>query len=315
MDDTHTVIKKDKLTELHQYLNTVDPNIEFTMEEAGADGGVPFLDTYCTVDNHGAITTKVYRKPTHTDLYLNWDSHHPLSAKISVVNTLFYRAEVVCSDKDSLEAEQSHLREVLTANGYPPWAIQRGINLIRRRPSRQSDRTDSGVKKQYKGFLVVPYVQGLSEPYKRLLEKVGIQVYFKGANMLKTKLVHPKDKDPKPKKSNCVYSISCTVPDCDAKYIGETGRTLEERYKDHTSSAQSALYQHSQNTGHALPDILDDEVQIIDSEDNVFKRRIVESLYIKINDPNLNRNVGKMDVPDIYDKVLKKEGGLLLRNS
>ncbi len=103
VDDTHTVVKDNQLEELHTHLNSVDSNIQFTVEEPGPDGGIPFLDTYCMILEDGSFKTRVYRKPTHTDLYLNWNSHHPLSAKISVVNTLFYRAEVVCSDEDTLK--------------------------------------------------------------------------------------------------------------------------------------------------------------------------------------------------------------------
>ncbi len=308
VDDTHTVVKKNKLKELHDHLNDVKKGIiEFTLEECGEDGGVPFLDTYCTVQEDGSIKTSVYRKPTHTDLYLNWESHHPLSAKLSVVNTLFYRAEVVCSDKETLDAEKAHLNEVLSVNGYPDWAIKRGTDLIRRRPSRQNKQTD-GPKKEFKGFIVVSYVQGLSEPFKRILENVGIRVYFKGGCTLKSQLVSPKDKDPKEKKSNCVYMISCGDTNCGEKYIGETGRTLEERYKEHASDTKSALTQHRKDTGHPIPDIQDDQVQIIDSEDNTIKRRIVESLYIKVNDPSLNRNIGKTEIPNIYDKVFKEKG-------
>ena len=36
--------------------------------------------------------------------------------------------------------------------------------------------------------------------------------------------------------------------------------------------------------------------------------------YIKVNDPNLNRNVGKIDIPDVY-KVLRDRGGATNENS
>ena len=38
-------------------------------------------------------------------------------------------------------------------------------------------------------------------------------------------------------------------------------------------------------------------------------------MYIKVNDPTLNRNVGKSEIPDIYDNVLKSKGGLQLKDS
>jgi hypothetical protein len=58
-------------------------NIQFTMETEN-DGHLPFLDidTYrklCSPVGH-----KVYRKPTHTNLYLNSNSHHHPSNKEAV---------------------------------------------------------------------------------------------------------------------------------------------------------------------------------------------------------------------------------------
>ena len=43
------------------------------MEEAGPDGSISFLDVLVTPKVDGIFTTKVYRKPTNTDQYLQWD--------------------------------------------------------------------------------------------------------------------------------------------------------------------------------------------------------------------------------------------------
>ena len=51
---------------------SVDPSIIFTAEENKPDGFMPFLDTQITQQRDGNLTTSVYRKPTHTDLYLQW---------------------------------------------------------------------------------------------------------------------------------------------------------------------------------------------------------------------------------------------------
>ena len=76
--------------------NSVDPAIRFTVEDK-EDGSIPFLDTIVKPEADGSLSITVYRKPTHTDQYLQWDSHHHLSAKFSVINTLSHRAKTVCS--------------------------------------------------------------------------------------------------------------------------------------------------------------------------------------------------------------------------
>lgn len=41
------------------------------------------------MDESGILTTTVFRKKTHTDKYLAFDSHHPITRKIAVAKTLF----------------------------------------------------------------------------------------------------------------------------------------------------------------------------------------------------------------------------------
>ena len=60
---------------------------------------VPFhLWTLLVSSGHdNTLFTTVYRKPSHTDQYIHWDSHHNLSAKYSLFITLTHRARTVCA--------------------------------------------------------------------------------------------------------------------------------------------------------------------------------------------------------------------------
>ena len=69
MDDTCTALPLNLVDSLHQHLNSVDPNIHFTVKKE-KDGQLPFLDILLSQDNGGSISTSVYRKATHTDQYL-----------------------------------------------------------------------------------------------------------------------------------------------------------------------------------------------------------------------------------------------------
>ena len=51
--------------------------------------------------------------------------------------------------------------------------------------------------------MVVPYSQGISESFKNICRRYGIQVHFKGGKTIKNLLVSPKDKDNIKKKSSC----------------------------------------------------------------------------------------------------------------
>ena len=90
VDDSFVIIKKDSVSAFHDILNSIDPKISFTIETEN-NGQIAFLDTLVTRKN-GVITIDVYRKPTHTDRYLDYTSHHEKKHKISTAATLLNRA-------------------------------------------------------------------------------------------------------------------------------------------------------------------------------------------------------------------------------
>ena len=90
-----------------------------------------FLDTAITHHKDGSLTTSVYRKKTHTDKYLSFESHHPIAHKLSVVNTLFSRAEGICTTEKDLENEKKHLKKVLELNGYPKNVLRKNVTRNR----------------------------------------------------------------------------------------------------------------------------------------------------------------------------------------
>ena len=56
-------------------LNGFEYSIQFTLEIEN-DGFIPFLDIGITKADEKFIT-KIYRKPTHMQQYINWNSNHP----------------------------------------------------------------------------------------------------------------------------------------------------------------------------------------------------------------------------------------------
>ena len=85
-----------------QHINSVDPAIKFTVEDNKEDGSIPFLDTMVKPEADGTLSITVYRKPTHTDQYLQWDSHNHLPAKFSVIHTLSHGTLTVCTKPELL---------------------------------------------------------------------------------------------------------------------------------------------------------------------------------------------------------------------
>ena len=162
---------------------------------------------------------------------------------------------------------------------------------------------------QSKGHIVIPYTQGLCESIKKICGRYGIQTHFKGGTTIKNLLVSPKDKDPMVNQSSAIYWYQCGDLGCDDEYIGETSRTFGERYKEHLK-APSAIHHHSTITGHTTNH---NNFQIIGREGHNLARNIKESIYIRVNNPSLNNNIGKFNLSHIWDRVLLNTKGLTLK--
>ena len=113
VDDTFTILQSSHKKGFLEHLNSVDHHIQFTAEDQRNDGAMPFLDILVTPGRDGSLSTSVYRKPTHTDLCLQWDSHHTLTSKHSMIGTLQHRAQTICSSPQLLQKEEQHLKKAL----------------------------------------------------------------------------------------------------------------------------------------------------------------------------------------------------------
>ena len=107
------------------HINSMDAAIKFTVEGTQANGAIPFLDTLVTPLADNSLSFQVYGKPTHTDQYLQWDSHYSLSSKYRVIGTLTHHAKVVCTNSGLLQGEINHSRRSLGKCNYPSKAIRR----------------------------------------------------------------------------------------------------------------------------------------------------------------------------------------------
>ena len=259
---------------------------------------MPFLDIPVTPEDDGSLKTSVFRKQTHTDLYLQWDSHHTIPSKYSVAGTLFHRASTVCSTPNCCKKRKNIFLELSLNASTPhgpskePRIRSQKLNINKTRRTKQT-----GQKENKNLYMVVPYHQGLSERIKRSCNKFGVQVFFKGGQTIKNLLMAPKDKDPKTNKSGVIYRFKCSQHGCTEEYIGESARIFAERFKEH-QKAPSPIFDHCNISGH---NININNFTIVGREDQNLTRAIKEALFIRVNDPSLNRNIGKYHLPHIWD--------------
>ena len=257
------------------------------------------MDNFSRPSGNETITS-VYRKPTHTDRYLDFNSNHPKSAKCGVVRALTDRAKIVCSSPELLAEKMDHLGKVLRYNNYLNWMIKQGGR--NNSPAGRLINPETGNEGKKTVFILAPYFPGLSESFKQLFRYTHVQVCFKGQNTIKSMPMHPKDKVDPSLKKDTVYQWSCTNLGCKSSYTGETSKSLCERVKEHSKEgSNSAKCQHCYTKGHLLPNI--DQFKVIDQEKTQIAREAKEAIHIQKEDPELNRNVGKMVIPCVFDPI------------
>ena len=208
VNDVISAVSGTEAERLLSHLNSVEPSILFTLERE-KDIHLPFLDLIVSRGVRENLETKVYRKLTHTDKYLAFDSHHPICHKKSVAKTLLRRADCLPSSLDSKAEERKYVSNVLKANGYTKTFLRNC-----QKPVTTSSTPDE--REPATGFAVIPYIQGVTEPIKRILNSHNVK--FASKNQTLGHIF-------------AIYSIPCN--DCDNEYIGQTKRQFGTRFKEH----------------------------------------------------------------------------------
>ena len=131
----------------------------------------------------------LYRKPTHTDQYLHYSSHHQTSCKESVVSSLFNRAYSIITNKDDLHKENARIKQVLKENGYQESIISKIFKRITNNHSlpqlQQQTQAADIQEEEIKMSINLPYVEGTSEKLRRILRSHKIRSTFYTENTLR----------------------------------------------------------------------------------------------------------------------------------
>ena len=302
VDDVLSIIKAEFLNEFFEHINNLHPKIKFTIEEE-KDGCLAFLDTLIKRKENGELSVCVYRKPTHTDQYLNFHSNHIASTKDSVVSALFRRARDIISDPRELEKENNRIVNVLTANNYDKQTVMKVKRKIDNNGNAEN-RNDDIEQTEYVGQVVLPYIPKTSETLKRIFKTHNIRCSFQSKDTLRKALSKPKDIVEEERQNNIVYKIPCG--DCPATYIGETKRSFETRAKEHARAVKNGdtnkneIAMHCWTLGHKMNW---DDKKVIDREKNWTARKIKETIH-SIADNNHFNNVSYI-LPDIWKPALR----------
>ena len=134
---------------------------------------------------------------------------------------------------------------------------------------------------------------------------------FQGYKYTHGSTSQPQGQGSKVTESGTIYHYKCPHLNCPEAYIGESGKALGNRVSEHFK-APYPIYIHSASTGHPLdPDCFN----IIHKERHNNSRTIKEAMFIRVNDPKLNRKLEKYQLLHVWHSILQATPMLQLKPS
>lgn len=132
--------------------------------------------------------------------------------------------------------------------------------------------------------ICMPYIPEITNKLKSVFKRHNFEIVHSSPNKLQNLIAHLKDKTENLKKSG-IYEISCN--ECEEKYIGQTKRSIEIRFKEHMNSVQkqqamkSAVALHALENNHTQFSI--DNIKLKQQVINPQKLDAYESIFMYFN--------------------------------
>lgn len=146
-----------------------------------------------------------------------------MSKKMSAYNSFIHRLLPIPLNKQDFHDELNTIKHIAQRNGYQSSMIDK---LLRKHMKRTSmPRKNKEINK----FVSIEYSNIVPMMLKNTFNKHKVNITYRTNNNVQ-KILRHKRSTPTERKSG-IYRINCN--DCDRFYIGQPGRALKERFKEH----------------------------------------------------------------------------------
>ena len=135
------------------------------------------------------------------DQYLNFKLLHPLTHKRSVVRSLNNRAQQYVTTPEDRKSELAPDDKHMSVNGYSVWALAV--------PPSKANRPSCANDNQRRPMFRLHTIAGLLTRRGRLYRSLIVYMCHKPANILRSMVVHLKDKTPNDHQCGTIYHITC----------------------------------------------------------------------------------------------------------
>ena len=128
------------------------------------------------------VECMVHYKKTHTNINIKEKSNHSPCVKKGIIKGFAGRA-LALFDDDHVEDELKNVEDVFVANRFEREKVEEFM-----KESKRGDDKDQPKEQECRGMVVVPYLSGLSDKFKRLATEHFFRTAFKpGINVKEVK--------------------------------------------------------------------------------------------------------------------------------
>ena len=210
-------------------------NINFTTENE-IFGSLSFLNVKICRKN-GKFVTSIYRKPTFSGVFINYESFIPTYQKKGFLHTLLRMSFSICCDFKTFHFEIDHLKTILIKNNYPLNFIDSCIKSFLNKLYTPKVVVTNVPKRNV--FNKLPFLGSTSFEIRKKLQKLfsdkltycNLKIVFMSTVRVKSFFTF-KEKLPKMLLSELVYQYKCSG--CNATYYGKTKRHFKVRICEHS---------------------------------------------------------------------------------
>ena len=295
VDDIFCIFRSNvESSEFLNLLNSLHANISFTFEKS--NGSLPFLDVNIELKDDGCDTW-VFRKETHTSVFLNFWAVAPVKWKSGLISGMLHRAKRICSTPKLFNTEVAKLKSMFLRNSYSARFFDKRLeNFL------NSTNTPTPIAEDNQNFkynLHVPFIGKPSYAFSKQVSAllgaqfdIDVNVVY---NTLKVgSFFSLKSRTPKSLISRVVYKFTC-LGDPGIAYIGVCNRFVIERVREHVAywrKSPTAVGKHiakcqtCQQTELSL-----DHFNVLKVCREKFDAKIFEALFIKRLNPRINRQM------------------------
>lgn len=246
-----------QLSNMHNYLNKIHPNIKFTIEKE-IHKSINFLDLTIFNQNQ-SHSFKIFRKPTQTNHTIHKSSHHPYQHKIAAYNHMLNRLNTIPMNIDDYNRELQTIVEIANSNGYTEKLVHDINRKIISKINRHNLTMLNNDQNKNNKYISMNYNEKTSNIVKKVFRQYGYTVAHKTNNTVFKNL---QNQNKHINEDSGVYKLTCN--DCPKFYIGQTGRNFQQRFNEHIKevnhdnpkiNTKSNFAQHLNNEKHTYTNI------------------------------------------------------------